>query len=97
MKNVVTTPVRFDFDREAFVDYDHPMSHLTLGQYKNCRIPVTGPLSPFVFMNFILRAFYNTPFQKFCDSIRAFSYEFTQTITDREQCQIHISATQPAR
>jgi len=96
MKNVVTTPVRFDFDRSAFIDYEHPMSHFTIGQYKNCRIPVTGPLSPFFFLNFVLRSFYNTPFMKFCQHIRECKYEFERTITVREQRHIHLQAVMPA-
>lgn len=39
-RNVVTVPVRFDYDPDSAVDYDHPACHLTIGQYKNCRIPV---------------------------------------------------------
>jgi hypothetical protein len=89
-RNVVTTPIRFDFDREAFIDYDHPVSHLTIGQYKNCRIPVSGALSPFFFLNFILRAFYNTPFKKFCDQIAEHEYEFESTITQNEMRHMHV-------
>lgn len=89
-RNVVTSPVRFDFDRLNFVDYDHPMSHLTIGQYKNCRIPVSGAVSPFLFINFILRSFYNTPYQKFCADIKHRDYYFEKNITKRETSQIHI-------
>jgi hypothetical protein len=89
-RNVVTTPIRFDFDRDAFVDYDHPMSHMTIGQYKNCRIPVAGPLTPYFFINFILRAFYNTPFRKFCGEIRERTYPFSDTITQRERRHLHV-------
>jgi hypothetical protein len=47
MKNIVPFPLRFDFDcREAVVvEADHPKSHLTLGQYQNCRIPVSAPIT----------------------------------------------------
>lgn len=89
-RNVVTAPVRFDFDRDAFIDYEHPMSHLTIGQYKYCRIPVAGPLTPYFFMHFVLRAFYNTPFRKFCSGIRERAYPFPDTITPRERRHLHI-------
>ncbi|MGF6996342.1 DUF2290 domain-containing protein [Paraburkholderia sp. GAS32] len=61
-KNVVAFPIRFDFDSndEIFKAISHPKSHLTLGQYKNCRIPVSAPLSPIVFVKFILRSLYAT-------------------------------------
>jgi hypothetical protein len=61
-KNVVAFPIRFDFDSddELFRPVAHPKSHLTLGQYKNCRIPVSAPLTPIVFVKFILRNLYAT-------------------------------------
>ena len=66
VKNTGTTPVRFDFDPESSIDYCHPASHFTVGQYKNCRIPVLGALTPHRFLNFILRAFYNTAYHEYC-------------------------------
>ncbi len=74
-ENLITTfvpfPVRFDFsdDPERFIEVHHPYSHLTLGQFKNCRIPVCAPVSPFVFGGFILRNFYNTVFRKYSENI----------------------------
>ncbi|PTB18341.1 DUF2290 domain-containing protein [Trinickia symbiotica] len=61
-KNIVAFPIRFDFDvsEKLFRPVLHPRSHLTLGQYKNCRIPVTAPLSPIVFVKFILNNLYAT-------------------------------------
>lgn len=89
-RNVVTTPLRFDFDRPAFVELDHPMSHLTIGQYRNCRIPVTGPLSPYMFVNFILRAFYNTMYRRYSGEIREHHYDYPPTITPAESRLVHI-------
>lgn len=57
-RNVVTVPIRFDYDPKNFIVKEHPKSHLTIGQYKNCRIPISSPLSPNMFMDFILRNFY---------------------------------------
>lgn len=66
-RNVVPFPIRFDFcsDVDKFVEMHHPYSHLTLGQYENCRIPVCSPVGPFTFGNFLLRNFYNTAFVKY--------------------------------
>jgi hypothetical protein len=89
-RNVVTVPVRFDYDPESAVDYDHPASHLTIGQYRNCRIPVSGAVSPFLFINFILRAFYNTPFRKFGITITESRQGFEETLTDRERRHMHV-------
>ena len=61
-KGAVTVPCRFDYDnREGVpVDLAHPVSHLTLGQYTACRIPVTAGVTPHAFVEFVLRSFYNT-------------------------------------
>ncbi|MCL4553038.1 MAG: DUF2290 domain-containing protein, partial [Candidatus Marsarchaeota archaeon] len=61
-RNIVPFPVRFDFDsREGIAkELEHPRSHLTLGQYENCRIPVSAPLTPYHFLSFVLRSFYHT-------------------------------------
>ena len=58
VERLVRFPVRFDFDPTAHVDVLHPRSHLTLGQFENCRIPVQTPLLPNMFLLFILRNFY---------------------------------------
>ena len=92
-KNVVTVPVRFDYDPKSYADYDHPASHLTLGQYKNCRIPVSGPISPFLFLNFILRSFYNTPFRKFCGNIGEGHLAFGETISEAEKRHMHLQVS----
>jgi len=86
-RNIVTFPIRFDFnsDPERFVDTHHPYSHLTLGQYKNCRIPVCSPLGPLAFGGFLLRNFYNTAFQKYSDAIPASTAFFNKTISANEQ------------
>ncbi|GAB6843703.1 hypothetical protein HNR00_003384 [Methylorubrum rhodinum] len=93
MKNVVTSPIRFDFDREAFVEGSHPMSHLTIGQYKNCRIPVGGPISPYLFLHFVLSSFYNTAYNKCSNSLTVFECSYSSTITTSEARNIHIMAS----
>lgn len=53
-------PIRFDFSKKQFVEINHPMSHLTLGDFECCRIPVTSALYPHIFFRFILGNFYKT-------------------------------------
>lgn len=91
-KNIVPFPVRFDFsnDAEKFVNVHHPYSHLTLGQYKNCRIPVCSPLNPLAFGAFILRNFYNTTFRKYSDDFPTSHLHFHKTITTEEQKIPHL-------
>lgn len=94
MKNLVAFPLRFDYDasEKVFEELHHPRSHLTLGQYKNCRIPVSAPVTPFKFMDFVLRSFYNTSHRKFCVSMTNFEDRFDGTITPIEMGVLHISA-----
>lgn len=59
-RNTVPIPVRFDFSAERVESgWPHPNSHLSLGQFENCRIPVSAPVPPLVFADFVLRNFYS--------------------------------------
>ncbi len=91
-KNIVPFPIRFDFsdDEEKFEDVHHPYSHLTLGQYKNCRIPVCSPLGPLAFGGFILRNFYNTAFRKYSAKFPTSKLGFANTITAKERKIPHV-------
>lgn len=60
--SLVKFPIRFDYDRRVPRNLFHPTSHVTLGQYTNCRIPVSSPVSPNKFVLFILRNFYHTAY-----------------------------------
>lgn len=95
-KDIVPFPIRFDFDSrtEVVVDVEHPQSHLTLGHYLNCRIPVSAPLTPSQFILFILRNFYNTAFAKYSEKITSFNDSFEQTITGKERNLIYIQIPQ---
>jgi hypothetical protein len=58
LKRIVRFPVRFDYDPSCYRPIYHAHSHLTLGQFDNCRIPASHPVAPNVFLKFILRNFY---------------------------------------
>lgn len=92
-KNIVPFPLRFDFDCRDKVakPVKHPKSHLTLGQYENCRIPVTSPLTPSHFILFILRHFYNTAFLEYCKEAPVFSDSFDETIHSLERAVIYLA------
>ena len=73
---IVTVPLRFDFDNsedqngnKVAIPVIHPISHLTIGQYKNCRIPVSSAITPYQFIEFIIRNFYNTAFVLYSDKL----------------------------
>ncbi|MCA9474004.1 MAG: DUF2290 domain-containing protein [Nitrospira sp.] len=91
-KNLVPFPIRFDFssDVKKFIEVHHPYSHLTMGQYENCRIPVCSPLAPLTFGSFILRNFYNTAFRKYSEEIPTRPLLFERTITAKEQEIPHV-------
>lgn len=88
---IVPTPIRFDFDQQAFISLIHPMSHLTIGQYKNCRIPVKSAISPFRFFEFILGSFYNTAFNNYRESIQNTGTIHPETIDTIESLGLHIN------
>ena len=92
-KKIVSFPLRFDYcvdDIES--THNHPHSHVSLGEYKNCRIPAYGPVSPQVFMNFVLENFYNTYFLQIYSNYNIKNRcNHTFTIKDDEKKKIHFS------
>lgn len=91
-RSIVPFPLRFEFDcrDEVFREVDHPRSHLTLGQYQNCRIPVSAPLTPYHFISFIMRSFYHTAYLRVCDRISAHNEAFVETIESEETNLLHV-------
>ena len=91
-RNIVPFPLRFDFDASERTSQNHlhPKSHVTLGQYENCRIPVTAPLTPVRFVEFILRNFYYTAFSQVVDKYPGFGGSFADSITQSERRMVHI-------
>lgn len=91
---IIAFPLRFDFDSDEkkFVEYSHSYSHLTLGNFENCRIPVSKPISPNKFISFILRSFY---FEKFFENFAIADFscpiQFQNTLTKDEHLVIHIN------
>ena len=90
-KNILPVPIRVDYDPNNHKELDHPKCHLTLGQFKNCRIPVCSPIAPSNFRSFILRSFYNTAFKKFTDRFPSSNNLFQETITLTEKKLLHVA------
>lgn len=90
-RNILPVPIRFDYDPANYRELEHPKCHLTLGQFKNCRIPINSPITPNTFISFILRSFYNTALRKFTSELNFSSDLFDKTITPIEQKIIHIA------
>ena len=90
-RNIVPFPVRFDYDAGSGGQvFAHPLSHLTLGQYQNCRIPVTAPVTPIRFIDFVLRNFYHTAFVLYADELPAGNGSFKETIRPEERELVHV-------
>ncbi|WP_157571768.1 DUF2290 domain-containing protein [Nocardioides alkalitolerans] len=93
-EGAVTVPLRFDYDaREAVVEeLRHPVSHLTIGSYKHCRIPLTCGASPYYVIEFVLRAFYQTPTLAWSSDLPGPRTEPpVATISDLERTLIHVA------
>lgn len=61
-KDILPVVIRADYNRDEIEsEIHHPYSHITLGGYKNCRIPVDKPISPMKFVKFIMEHFYYVP------------------------------------
>jgi hypothetical protein len=91
-KSIVPFPLRFDyqFSDSGQRKSDHPNSHLTLGQYENCRIPVTSPLTPARFVGFIVRNFYHTGFCLHADRLPSSSHSFDDCISTEDRRLVHM-------
>ena len=64
-KDILPVVIRADYNRDEIEsEIHHPYSHITLGGYKNCRIPVDKPISPMKFVKFIMEHFYYVPSSK---------------------------------
>jgi len=92
-KRIVTVPIRFDYDANEKTQkpITHPISHLTLGQYKNCRIPVSAALTPYQFLMFILMNFYSNAYVKLNSKFTKFKNCFNSTIFDEERELLHMN------
>jgi hypothetical protein len=96
-KRVVTVPLRFDYDGRPGVarPIDHPVSHLTLGQYSRCRIPTAAPITPYLFIEFILRSFYNSALENVSKQLPTQATRFAECIHSTERAVVHVGV--PAR
>lgn len=90
MKNIVHIPIRFDYDRDCACSVEHPASHLTLGQYENCRIPVKAPVEPALFIDFILRNFYHALYTVDLQNKIKRKFNFAETIDANEKMLVHL-------
>ena len=88
------TPFVFRFDFDSTIDTEtrmpHPSSHFTMADYENCRIAVSGPLTPCLFLNFVIANFYDTAEHNYSSGMPRFNARFANTVRDEEMDAIHI-------
>ena len=91
-RNIVPFPLRFDFVAAdtRHQPVVHPRAHLSLGQYEHCRIPVSAPLTPVQFVDFLLRNFYSAAFHRYEDGLPAAGESFPESIHPLERSVIHV-------
>ncbi len=91
-KRVVTVPLRIDYDARPGIaqTLTHPVSHLTLGQYGSCRIATSSPMTPYLFVEFILRAFYNNAVSNIAGDLPAGVLRFPECIEAAERSLVHL-------
>ncbi|MCY3628895.1 MAG: DUF2290 domain-containing protein [Rhodothermaceae bacterium] len=92
-RKIIPFPLRFDYDsrEDSYEELVHPKSHLSLGQYLNCRIPVTSPLTPVQFVDFVLRNFYDTKQKRYTEDLPRNNCSFTESISSAERDVVHIA------
>lgn len=92
-KNTVTFPVRFDYNvsPSLFKAIEHPFSHVSFGEFEFCRIPVSCPITPTIFFNFILRNFYNYIIRTYGDIVPVSEDRFNPCIDTGEKSILHFN------
>ena len=91
-RSIVPFPLRFDYDASNAdcEDLSHPVSHMTLGQYEACRIPLTAPMTPFWFINFVLRSFYHTGYTLHANGFPRRGDSFSEMICEAHRDVVHL-------
>jgi hypothetical protein len=87
LERLVRFPIRFDYDPGNYQPVFHAHSHLTLGQFDNCRIPASHPLSPHAFLLFVVRNLYFRIYRKQQNAFekRVWSCSSQECITELER------------
>lgn len=94
-RNLLPTAIRFDYDPSNHEDTHHACSHVSFGQYKNCRIPVSSALTPHRFIDFIIRNFYHNGYRGIEVELEKFkSADFSNSITENETEILHFNFVQ---
>ena len=91
-RRAVPVPLRIDYDASEgrHRPQTHPKCHLTLGEHRNCRIPVSSPMTPCRFMDFLLRSFYDGESRAYANHLPRSSCQFATSIHAEERQSVHV-------
>lgn len=92
-KHIVSFPIRFDYNENSkfFIPVTHPYAHVSLGEYENCRIAVNAPLTPSIFMNFIISNFYSYAIKNSKIEVPISTFRFNNRIVNEELGTLHLN------
>lgn len=91
-RDVDPVTIRFDYDDSdsRHREVQHPKSHLTIGGYEHCRVPVSSPLTPLDFVEFVLRSFYSTATDEFASDLPSSRAAFPRSISAKEEAVLRV-------
>ena len=92
-RRAVPVPLRIDYDvsEGRHRPRTHPKCHLTLGEHRSCRIPVSSPMTPCRFMDFLLRSFYDDGERAYANHLPKSRCRFAPSIHAEEQQVVHVA------
>ena len=91
-RRAVPVPLRIDYDasERRHRAQTHPKCHLTLGEHRSCRIPVSSPTTPCRFMDFLLRSFYDDGERAHANHLPKSKCQFAGSIHAEERQIVHV-------
>lgn len=90
-RRILPIPIRFEFDgrSDVAIPVDHPVSHVTIGQFEGCRIPASAAITPYLFIDFILRSFYRKALDYCGNAVPTQTLRFAQCLNELEEEIVH--------
>ena len=97
-RRIVAVPLRVDYDvrENVVISRQHPKSHFTLGQFDGCRLPLSAPITPTLFVELILRMFYSKALATCSKPVPSSSYRFKRCLDTREERETHVHISESA-
>lgn len=62
--------LRFDYDPEKGIELFHPKAHMTVSNFRDCRIPVSSPMTSRQFISMVVLNFYETCYEEYSKQLK---------------------------